>query len=145
LSDIKVLTKYSNKQTEKTSRFIWVYASDEENDLAHNHAPVLDWQSGLENLEQLHQEPIKKDKPKKEEKCQCSVMIVSNIDDFEDEICGIKETLKNLSITEPLELLDRFLETKNATYLSEAIEKTRNIDLVSVYKLNKISEKIKII
>lgn len=143
MSDIKVLTKYSINRTKKNdrSRFIWVYASAD-NDLAHNHPPVLDWQSGLENLEQLHTEPVEKKKPKKEEPCACSMTIV-NIDGFKDQIEKIKETLKSLSINEPLELLERFLDTKNATYLTGAIEKTKENDLVSYYKLYKIAEKLK--
>jgi len=144
---IPVITKYSDEFTEPTQRYLWVYAEEEdEDDVAFHHAPVLDWQSGLENLKQLHTEPIEQ-KPiveeDEQEECECAAIAVVEIDnDTESEMNKIQETLKKLEIDDASDFLGRFLATKNPIYLKKAMKLTEEADPVSYYQLNKIAKKV---
>lgn len=136
--ELKVFTKYSKNNKEKSSRYLWVFA--EEDDFYLNHPPVLDWQSGLENLKQLQIEPIEKKNNIKQVKCpcQCDESIKNNIE-------NVKKTLKNLLIDDIPEMLDQFLNSEEPESLLIAIKESENKDPVSSYQLRKIAKKLKII
>jgi hypothetical protein len=142
---IAIVNKFNNSKTAKSPRYIWVYANG---DLSENHPEVLDWKSGLENLKQLQKEPIKKknlikkNDDNKEKSCGCQIKI-TQLDGVNDEILSIRDMLKKLKIMEPVDMLDSLLATKNITYLTKAIDMTKESDLISYYKLYKIAEKLK--
>jgi hypothetical protein len=136
MNTIPVITKYNNSRVDQNDHYIWVYAED----ISTDHAPVLDWQSGLENLEQLHTEPVEpvQKKQKQEEKC-CIVVIP---DDTNSELEGIMSFLDKVLLKDVSSHIKGFLQTKNVDNLLEAIGASRDRDLVSHYKLKKIAEKL---
>ena len=144
LDTIPVITKYSDKYNEISSHYIWVYA-EEEKDLALDHPPVLDWQSGLENLEQLHVEPIKQKKIEDSESENGECVIIVQIDEMDEcNLCKLQKTLESLSLEKASKVLGRFLVTKQAIYLDQVIKITRQADPVSCYKLCKIAKKAEV-
>ena len=139
-----IITKYTNKYHGLTPRYLWVYA-EEKKDVSLDHAPVMSWESGVENLEQLHTEPIKEKGivNKEEEKGECAIVVEIDKAD-ECGLCNIREILENLLLTEAAKKIERFLITKKAIYLDKAIELTHEDDPVSCYKLRKIAKKTEV-
>ena len=141
-----VITKFSNKYTKESPQYLWVYADDEE--LSMNHPPVLDWQSGLENLEQLHTKPVKEEGIIKEDEdeCECEAreIVIVEIEEKDNSVLqNLLEMLEKLSCLNSANFLRRFLQTKEAIYLKEAIQKTEEEDPVTFHKLCNIVKKAK--
>ena len=141
---MEVLTKYSSNKKTK-SNYLWVFS-----DIATDHAPVLDWQSGMENLEEFKTQPIEQKKINEDgkvenqnEKCD-GIVVIEISEDTENEVKKIQDMLKLVSLKEPLELLQRFLETKNTTFLNEASISLKEKDPVCCYKIYKLAKKLKI-
>ena len=141
----KVITAYNNKNTPPQDEYIFVYAAD----ISVDHPPVLDWQSGLENLKQKHTAPVEQKEitpfdERTDDEDQCGCMMVVEIEQTDkDEINNIHDVLKKLNLNDFSDFLERFLETKDINYLDQAVERTAKIDPVSSYKLRKIAKKLK--
>ena len=145
-----VITKFSNAYVKDAKKYLWVFAEDDDDDISINHPPVLDWQSGLENLKQLHTEPVEQkeisddDDEDANEKCECVITTIEIDNESEFIIDKIQKIFKKLEIDDASNFLKRFSETKEPIYLYKAIKETKDSDPVSCYQLGKIAKKIKI-
>lgn len=156
MSEKIVLTSYNHNNQPATSNYLWVYSQCEcENveeekteELAFNHPPVLDWQSGLENLKEHQIEPVTQEKieekPKEEEESCDAVDIVVIEEPQEKELISIQQLLDKMLLSEESQLLQRFLTTKSSTHLLNAIDALQYKDPVSFYQLRKFAQKLKI-
>jgi len=143
--DIKfpvVITKYSEKSN--PSRYLFVYSSEDEEDISVNHPDILDWQSGLENLKQKHVEPVKQQEKEKEDIDDSCIAIVEKVDinDASEDIEEVKKMLTDLFMFDSADFLKRFLSSRNPINLYSAIEKTRLQDPLSHYRLCKVAKKL---
>ncbi len=135
---MSIFTKYSSDD-KKTSQYLFVFGDVE--DPAIDHAPVMSWESSVENLKQLQTEPIEKDK-ESEEEC-CCVTVMEQDGNIEIDIKKIEKLLNELALDEPAGFLRRFLAHKSSIDFYKAIQLTKESDPVSSYQLKKIAEKFK--
>lgn len=122
----------------------WVYAfmddTCDRKDVATEHAPVLDWQSGMENLEQLHQEPVQK-----KEDCGCDGNGVAISPEFASEVESVRKFLERMLLVECASHLGEFVKSGRSSHYWYAVSLLEEMDPVSAHQLRRIAAKERLI